>query len=200
MLLLKTYNIHKLLEKCDKKLFKKSSSDSSHPLYPMLPHAKASSLRLGWSTIQLPKINTEHFKSSFFNRLSFRYNLALWEIFTVSALIYLWKISCNILYVFYRMNKDIIVVIITIIISTHFNDLWDTHHINKLLQNHCDVAVGYSVWNIVCKESAWQDKNTWCNAFLGIHPWYLSTLFNPKYPHTNSPDWSLYISLNNQLR
>ena len=21
-------------------------------------------------------------------------------------------------------------------------------------ENHCDVAVGYSVWNIVCKESA----------------------------------------------
>ena len=53
------------------------SSDSSHPLYPMLSQAKASSLRLRRSTSQLPKINTKRFKSSFFNRLSFRYNLAL---------------------------------------------------------------------------------------------------------------------------
>ena len=62
----KLYNINKLLEKCDRKLFNKISSDSSHPLYPMLPQAKASSLRLRRSTSQLPKRNTERFKSSFF--------------------------------------------------------------------------------------------------------------------------------------
>ena len=73
----KLYNINELLEKCDRKLFNKISSDSSHPLYPMLPQAKASSLRLRRRTSQLPKINTERFKSSFFNRLSFRYNSAL---------------------------------------------------------------------------------------------------------------------------
>jgi len=39
------------------------------------------------------------------------------------------------------MNKHIIIIII-IIIATHCNDLWDTHRINKLLQDHCDVAVG----------------------------------------------------------
>ena len=61
----KLYNINELLEKCDTKLFNKISSDSSYPLYPMLPQAKASSLRLGRSTSQLPKINTERFKSSF---------------------------------------------------------------------------------------------------------------------------------------
>ena len=37
----KLYNINELLEKCDRKLFNKISSDSSHPLYPMLPQAKA---------------------------------------------------------------------------------------------------------------------------------------------------------------
>ena len=73
----KLYNINELLEKCDRKLFNKISSDSSHPLYPTLPQAKASSLRLRRRTSQLPKINTERFKSSFFNRLSFRYNLAI---------------------------------------------------------------------------------------------------------------------------
>ena len=73
----KLYNINELLEKCDRKLFNKISSDSSRPLYPMLPQAKASSLRLRRSTSQLPKINTERFKSSFLNRISFRYNLAL---------------------------------------------------------------------------------------------------------------------------
>ena len=93
------------------------------------------------------------------------------------------------------MNKDIIIIII-IIIATHCNDSWDTHRINKPLWCGC----GYNVWNIVFKESAWRDENTWCNAFLGIHPLYLSTLFNPKYPHTNSPKWTLYICLKNQLR
>ena len=62
----KLYNINELLEKCGRKLFNKISSDSSHPLYPMLPQAKASSLRLRQSTSQLPKINTKRFKSSFF--------------------------------------------------------------------------------------------------------------------------------------
>ena len=38
------------------------------------------------------------------------------------------------------MNKDIIIIIIIIIIITaiHCNDLWDTHRIKKLLQNHRD--------------------------------------------------------------
>ena len=39
----KLYNINELLEKCDRKLFNKISSNSSHPLYPMLPQAKVDS-------------------------------------------------------------------------------------------------------------------------------------------------------------
>ena len=66
--------LSQLLDKCDRKLFKKIRSDSSHPLYPMLPQAKGSSLRLKQRSSQLPRINTERFKSSFLNRLSFKYN------------------------------------------------------------------------------------------------------------------------------
>ena len=82
----KLYNIQELLEKCDRKLFNKFSNYCSQSLYLMLPQAQASSFRLRWSISHFPKINTKRFKSSFCNRLSFKYSLALWEILTVSAL------------------------------------------------------------------------------------------------------------------
>ena len=35
---------------------------------------------------------------------------------------------------------------------------------------------------------------------LTRYSWYFAKPFKPRYPHTNSPNWSLYISLKNELR
>ena len=86
----KLYNINELLEKCDRKLFNKINSDSSHPLYPMLPQAKASSLRLRRSTSQFPKIDTERFKSSFFHRLNFRSFRKAFCLFSLFVCFFFW--------------------------------------------------------------------------------------------------------------
>ena len=71
-----SYDILVLLEKCDRRLFNKFKH-SDHPLYSLFPRYKESSLRLTNSTSVRPHINTERFKSSFFNRLIYKYNLAL---------------------------------------------------------------------------------------------------------------------------
>ena len=47
-------------------LFKKISSMSGHPLYPLVPKMKESSVCLGIPSSQLPRVNTQHFKSSVF--------------------------------------------------------------------------------------------------------------------------------------
>jgi hypothetical protein len=73
----KPLNIRQLLEESDRKLIKNFSIDSCHPLYPTLPRVKESSTRLGCNSGQLPEMNTERFKSSFINRLSFKYQLLI---------------------------------------------------------------------------------------------------------------------------
>ena len=60
----KLFNIHELLEQFDKRLFHKIRVNVSHPLHPLLPKVKESSLRLRQRTSQLPKVNTERFKNS----------------------------------------------------------------------------------------------------------------------------------------
>ena len=69
--------IYELLEKADRKLFDKIRSNAAHPLYALLPRAKESSIRLRNRSCLVPKINTECFKTSFINRLVFRYNLVI---------------------------------------------------------------------------------------------------------------------------
>jgi len=59
-------NIYDLLEKCDRRLFTKIKSNVDHPLYALLPEVKESSKRLRSQASQLPRINTERFKNSFF--------------------------------------------------------------------------------------------------------------------------------------
>lgn len=70
------YNIYDLLEKYDRRLVNKINNNG-HPLYNMLPKTKLSSQRLRKPTCSRPKINTERFKNSFFNRIIFKYNIAL---------------------------------------------------------------------------------------------------------------------------
>ena len=64
-------NIYDVLEEADRALFKKISSMPSHPSYPSLPKTKESSVRLRVPSSQLPRVNTQHFKNSFINRLFF---------------------------------------------------------------------------------------------------------------------------------
>ena len=69
-------DIYELLEKADRKLFENIRSNTSHPLYTVLPRAKKS-IRLRSKSCFVPKINIERFKKSFINRLTFRYNLVI---------------------------------------------------------------------------------------------------------------------------
>ena len=62
------FNMSELLEKSDCRIFPRLKTEN-HPLNPLIPRYKE--LSSG------PKINTEGFKKSFFNRLIFKYNLAV---------------------------------------------------------------------------------------------------------------------------
>ena len=66
-----------MLDKCDLRLFEKTKCDPAHPLYGLMPKVKDSSRRLRNKTSQLPRVNTERFKDSFINRLSFKQKLAI---------------------------------------------------------------------------------------------------------------------------
>jgi len=70
-------NINVLLEKADRTLFEKISTNKNHPLYNLLPKRYRSTHQLRSANIVLPRINTERFKNSFSNRLAFRYKLAV---------------------------------------------------------------------------------------------------------------------------
>ena len=70
------YNIYELLEKSDRRLFYNLKRDD-HPLKSLLPRYKDCIANLRRKSIVRPSINTERFKDSFFNRLIFKYNLAV---------------------------------------------------------------------------------------------------------------------------
>ena len=70
-------NIYDLLEKCDRRLLTRIKNNVNHTLYALLRKVKESSKRLRFQASQLPRINTEHFKNCYFNRIRFQYNLAI---------------------------------------------------------------------------------------------------------------------------
>ena len=74
--LLKSFSIKHLLEKQDRKVFRKASGIDRHPLRGLLPRKKVSTYKLRDRTSQYPKVNTDRFKNSYINRLIFKYNLA----------------------------------------------------------------------------------------------------------------------------
>ena len=76
-------DIYNVLEEVDRSLFKKISSMPGHPLYPSVPKTKESSARLRVPSSQFPRVNTQRLKNSIFNRLFFKYRVA---IFNVSVL------------------------------------------------------------------------------------------------------------------
>ena len=69
------FNISELLEKSDRRVFSKIIKRRK-PSFD-LPRYKESSSRLRNRSSIRPKINTERFKKSLFNRLIFKYNLAV---------------------------------------------------------------------------------------------------------------------------
>lgn len=73
----KPINIFTVLEQCDRKLFFKIKCNPCSPLFPLLPKVKESTKRLRSQSAARPKLNTERFKNCFFNRVVFKYNLAV---------------------------------------------------------------------------------------------------------------------------
>ena len=69
-------DIYSVLEEVDRSLFKKISSMPGHPLYPSVTKKKESSARLRLPSSQLPRVNTQCLKNSFFNRF-FKYRVAV---------------------------------------------------------------------------------------------------------------------------
>ena len=69
-------DIYNVLEEVDRSLFRISSMPG-HPLHPPVPKTKESSARLRVPSSQLRKVNTQRFKNSFFNRLFFKYRVAI---------------------------------------------------------------------------------------------------------------------------
>ena len=65
-----------LLNKQDCKIFKKEISVDNHPLGPYIP-SKKNCLYNFHKRQCTPYVNTEHFMSTFVNRLIFKYNLVL---------------------------------------------------------------------------------------------------------------------------
>ena len=70
-------DINEILEKIDRKLFKKIKENVTSPLHDMLPVTKESSRRLRRQTPLLPRVHTERFKNCFFNRIIFKYKLSI---------------------------------------------------------------------------------------------------------------------------
>ena len=58
-------DINEILEKIDRKLFKKIKENATSPLHDMLPVMKESSRRLRRQTPLLPRVYTERFKNCF---------------------------------------------------------------------------------------------------------------------------------------
>ena len=73
----KSFSIKHLLEKQDRKVFRKVYGIDRHPLRGLLPKKKVSTYNLRNRTSQCPKVNTDRFKNSYINRLIFNYDLAM---------------------------------------------------------------------------------------------------------------------------
>ena len=58
-------NIRELLEKADRRIFKKRSSDAGHPLNNILPKHKENKYNLRVKSSHCPKINTSGFHNAF---------------------------------------------------------------------------------------------------------------------------------------
>ena len=68
-------SITQLLYKQDSRLFRKINLTPNHPLSPYLPPKKKSAYGLRNTRCLFPKISTDRFKSTFVNRLIFKYQL-----------------------------------------------------------------------------------------------------------------------------
>ena len=64
-------------QKSEKGIFMKLSEWECHPLHRSLPRINPATHKLRQVKPTLPICNTERFKNSFINRLSFNYNLAI---------------------------------------------------------------------------------------------------------------------------
>ena len=70
-----TLNIRALMEKQDRKLFSKILKLSILPLHKQVPKAKVIDYNLRYKNSARTLINTERFKNTFINRLTYKYDL-----------------------------------------------------------------------------------------------------------------------------
>ena len=73
----KAVNIYDLLEQQDRKNFDKVKQQEKHPLKNLMPKVKVTEYNLRHKSSHRPKLNTDQVKCSYFNRLIFKYDLAL---------------------------------------------------------------------------------------------------------------------------
>ena len=72
----KPVSVFDFLERQNRKIFRKVSDSTGHPLLSIMPLVKPSRYHLRKETCYKPKINTMRFNNSFINRLVFGYELA----------------------------------------------------------------------------------------------------------------------------
>ena len=70
----KRVSIYDLLEASDMRIFKKLSTSEGHPLFNLLPRVNKATVNLRQLRPVYPRCNTERFKHSFINRLSYKYH------------------------------------------------------------------------------------------------------------------------------
>ena len=73
----KAVKIYDLLEKQDRKIFDKVKQQEKHPLRNLMPEMKVTEYNLRQKSFHRPKLNTDRVKNFYFNRLIFKYDLAL---------------------------------------------------------------------------------------------------------------------------
>ena len=69
----KPLSVYDFLLRQDRKIFRKVSNATGHPLLYIMPRVKPSSYNLRKETCFKPKINTRRFKNSFVNRIVLKY-------------------------------------------------------------------------------------------------------------------------------
>ena len=114
-------NIRALLEKQVQKAFKKICTLSTHPLREQVPKTKVINYNL--RNKNSARTNTERFKNTFINTLSYRYTLNMWKV-TLRLLLFYFS-SWNekyvtiryVVFVLWEIKTFVIIIIMQLLLS-----------------------------------------------------------------------------------
>ena len=114
-------NIRALLEKQVRKAFKKICKLSTHPLREQVPKTKVINYNL--RNKNSARTNTERFKNTFINTLSYRYTLNMWKV-TLRFLLFYFS-SWNekyvtiryVVFVLWEIKTFVIIIIMQLLLS-----------------------------------------------------------------------------------